>query len=238
MPLHEIFAATASSFIISPIMTIIDISIIKSQLQKEKISKSMIDNITFYSNNKKKFVFPLSVMNIVYCSTYCSANLTELWCRKNDIDYKIPTLMATSLINIISISYKDIIYSKLLKNKLVKFPIQSNLLLATRDMMTINAAFIWKKDLINYFDKYMMHNKSEFIVSIFLPISIQFVSTPIHILAIDIYENPNSTIRERYKNIKFCYKSILLGRILRTIPAFGVGGFINDMLKPINNSCL
>jgi hypothetical protein len=127
------------------------------------------------------------------------------------------------------------IYSKLLKNKLVKFPIQSNLLLATRDMMTINSAFIWKKDLINYFDKYMMHNKSEFIASIILPIGIQFFSTPIHILAIDMYEKPNATIIERCKNIKLCYKSILFGRIIRTIPAFGVGGFINDMLRPINN---
>jgi hypothetical protein len=109
------------------------------------------------------------------------------------------------------------VYSKLLKNKLLKFPLQSNILLATRDIMTINAAFIWKKDLINYFDKYMMHNKSEFIASIILPITIQFFSTPIHILAIDKYENPKSTIIERIKNINACYRSILFGRIIRTI---------------------
>jgi hypothetical protein len=235
MPFHEIFAGIASSFIISPIMSIIDISIIKSQLNKEKISKSITDNITFYSNNKQKFIRPVYVMNIVYSSTYCTANLTELYCKKNNIDYKIPTLITTSIINILTISYKDIIYSKLLKNKLTKFPIQSKLLLATRDMMTINAAFIWKKDLINHFDKYIMHNKSEFIVSILLPLSIQFISTPIHILAIDIYEKPNSTIIERCKNIKLLYRSILFGRIIRTIPAFGIGGFINDMLRPINN---
>jgi hypothetical protein len=235
MPLHEIFAGVTTSFIISPLMTIIDISIIKSQLHKEKIGKSITENITFYSNNKTKFIRPVSVMNFVYSSTYCTANLTELYCKKNNIDYKIPTLIATSFINIITISYKDMVYSKLLKNKLLKFPLQSNILLATRDIMTINAAFIWKKDLINYFDKYMMHNKSEFIASIILPITIQFFSTPIHILAIDKYENPKSTIIERIKNINACYRSILFGRIIRTIPAFGIGGFINDMLRPINN---
>lgn len=231
MPFHEIFAGIASSFIISPIMTIIDISIIKSQLHKERLSKSITDNITFYSNNKQNFIRPLSVMNIVYSSTYCTANLTELYCKNKNIDYRLPTLIATSFVNIVTISYKDIVYSKLLKNKLVAFPLQSKILLAARDITTINAVFILKKDLINYFDRYMMHNKSEFIASIILPITIQFVSTPIHILAIDVYEKPKSTILERYKNIKLCYRSILFGRIIRTIPAFGVCGFINDRLR-------
>jgi hypothetical protein len=235
MPFHEIFAGVTSSFIISPIMSIIDISILKSQLQKEKIGKSIVNNITFYSNNKPKFIKPLLVMNMVYCSTYCTANLTELYCKKNDIDYKLPTLFATSFINILTISYKDMIYSKLLKNTLVKFPLTSNFLLATRDIMTINACFIWKKDLINYLDKYIMHNKSEIISSIVVPSTIQIISTPIHILAIDIYEKPYSNVVERLKNIKLCYKSVLFGRIFRAIPAFGIGSFINDMLRPINN---
>jgi hypothetical protein len=235
MQFHEIFAGFTSSFIISPTMSIIDISIIKSQLHKEKISKSIVDNITFYSNNKVKFIKPLIIMNIVYSSTYCTANLTELYCKKNNIDYKLPTLLATSLINIFTISYKDMIYSKLLKNELIKFPLKSKFLLAIRDIMTINACFIWKKDLINYLDKYIMHNKSEIISSIILPSTIQIISTPIHILAIDIYEKPYSNAIERLKNIKLCYKNVLFGRILRSIPAFGIGSFINDMLRPINN---
>jgi predicted nucleic-acid-binding protein len=235
MPFHEIFAGVTSSFIISPIMSIIDISILRSQLQKEKISKSIVNNITFYSNNKSKFIKPLVLMNVVYCSTYCTANLTELYCKKNNIDYKLPTLFSTSFVNILTISYKDMIYSKLLKNTLVTIPLRSKFLLAMRDIMTINACFIWKKDLINYLDKYMMHNKSEIISSIFVPSTIQIISTPIHILAIDIYEKPYSNFVERLKNIKLCYKSVLFGRIFRAIPAFGIGSFINDMLRPINN---
>jgi hypothetical protein len=232
MPFNEIFAGVISSIIISPLMSIIDMSILKSQLQKEKFSKSLVDNISFYSNNKPKFIKPLLVMNMVYCSTYCTANLTELYCKKNNIDYKLPTLFTTSFINIFSISYKDMIYSKLLKNTLVKFPLKSNFLLAIRDIITINACFIWKKDLINYLDRYITHNKSEIISSIILPSSIQIISTPIHILAIDIYEKPYSNAIERLKNIKNCYKSVLFGRILRAIPAFGIGSFINDMLRP------
>jgi hypothetical protein len=39
-----------------------------------------------------------------------------------------------------------------------------------------------------------MHNKSEIISSIVVPSTIQIISIPIHILAIDIYENPYSNI--------------------------------------------
>ena len=235
MPLHELFAGITTSFIISPIMSIIDISIIKSQLHKENIGKSLSQNITYYSKNKYKFIRPLFVMNIVYSSTYCTANLTEHYCKKNNIDYKLPTLFLTSFVNIVSISYKDMYYSKLLNKNITKFHIGSNLLLGLRDVITINACFIWKKDLINYLDRYMMHNKSEILASFILPSSIQFISTPIHILAIDINENPKSNIIDRVKNIKYCYKSVLFGRIFRAIPAFCIGSFINDMLRPINN---
>lgn len=237
MPLHELFSGITTSLIISPIMSIIDLSIIKSQLHKQNIGKSISDNIIFYSKNKINFIKPLAVMNIVYSSTYCTANLTEYYCKKNDIDYKLPTIFFTSFINIITISYKDMYYSKLLNKKLTKFPMSSNLLLGIRDrdVMTINACFIWKKDLINYLDNFMMHNKSEILASFILPSAIQIVSTPIHIIAIDLYENPKSTLNNRFNNIKYCYKSILFGRILRAIPAFCLGGFINDMLRPINN---
>jgi len=102
-------------------------------------------------------------------------------------------------------------------------------------LVHLYACFIWKKDLINYLDKYMMHNKSEIISSIVVPSTIQIISTPLHILAIDVYEKPYSNVVERFKNINLFYKSVLFGRIFRAIPAFGIGSFINDMLRPINN---
>jgi hypothetical protein len=232
MVFHELFAGVTSSLLISPIMSILDISIIKSQLQKEKLSKSLTDNVSYYANNKRSFLKPFQTMNLVYSATYCTANVTELLCKKMNIDYRLPTLMATSTANILTIMYKDIQYSKLLKKKDVRFPLTSNMLFAVRDMSTIMTCFIWKKDVINYMDKYMMHNKSEIIASVLMPCLVQITSTPLHILAIDMYENPNQKFSERLKNIPTVYRSVLMGRMMRAFPAFGLGGFINDMLRP------
>ena len=233
MPFHEIFAGIASSVIISPVMTLIDMSIIRSQMNRQSISKSFVSNITFYSVNKSKIWRPVSIIFGVYSATYCTANLTELFCHSVEIDHKIPTLLMTSLVNIIAINYKDITYSKMLQNQLMKFSWKSKLLFASRDILTITSCFVWKKDMISYLDKYMMHNKSVIISSLVLPSFIQVFSTPIHILAVDIYQNPNITIRSRWKNIQKSYSSVLTGRIMRVIPAFCIGSFINDMLRPM-----
>lgn len=236
MVFHEVFAGVTSSLIISPIMTLIDISIIKSQLHKQTLSKSITENITFYSANKRSFLKPLVTMNTVYSTTYCTANLTELFCKKQGIDYKLPTLLATSAANILTIMYKDSTYSKLIKKQQsTKFPIKSNMLFAVRDMSTIMTCFIWKKDVVSYMDRYMAHNKSEVLASIFMPSLIQVFSTPLHILAIDIYEHPKHSLKERIQRIPSIYRSVLLGRVIRAVPAFGIGGFINDMLRPVRD---
>ena len=118
-------------------MAFLDMSILKSQIHKEKLSQALVSNFNHYTSNKKSFIKPFGIMNVVYMSTYCTANLTELACKKINIDYRIPTLLTTSLVNIGTIMYKDMEYAKLLKNSKKQFPLQSNLLFALRDMSTI-----------------------------------------------------------------------------------------------------
>jgi len=235
MPLYEIFCGFTSSLVITPIMTIIDSSIIKSQINKIDFTKSLGTTTKDFLLNKKKYTRPLGIMFFVYSSTYTTANLVELYCKKNNIDYKIPTIICTSIVNIISISYKDKEYSKIFNTTHNKFPKISYGLFALRDTLTITSSFVFKNDMVEILNKYMPKNTADFISSITLPISSQIISTPIHILSIDIYQRPNISFDERIKNIICSYKSICKGRILRVIPAFCIGGFINDMLRDRNH---
>lgn len=212
-------------------MTLIDISIIKSQLNKINFKQSLIETTNDYSNKKIKFHRPFGIMLFVYSSTYSTANIVELYCKNNQIDYKIPTLICTSIVNISAIGYKDKEYSKIFNNKYNVFPKKSFGLFAIRDMLTISSSFIYKKDLIHILDKYMPHNSADFFASLTLPIFAQIISTPIHILAIDLYQRPNVQINERLVNIKNNYSNVCAGRVIRVIPAFCLGGFINDMLR-------
>ena len=50
-------------------------------------------------------------------------------------------------------------------------------------------------------------------------------------LAFDVFQTPQCSAIERVRRIRAGYSSVLMGRMLRTIPAFGLGGFMNDMLR-------
>lgn len=232
MPVYELTAALISSATVSPIMTIIDTSIIKSQFQKVGLVQACTDTIKDYTNGTIKFKRPLGIMTMVYGSTYATANLTELMCHKIGIDYRIPTLVATSIANVSSIAYKDREYAKIFNQTRMQFPKLSYGLFALRDSITIGASFILKKDAITYLEKYMSHNIADLVASFAVPMAAQVISTPIHILSIDLFQRPNDSVKQRLDHITKLYPSVCSGRIIRIIPAFAIGGFINDMIRP------
>lgn len=235
MPLYDIFCAFTSSLLISPLMTIIDVSIIRSQINKKRFNQSIIETTNDYLNKKIRFSKPFGIMLTAYTLTYSTANLIDLYCKKNNINSTMPLLFGTSFVNILTIGYKDKEYSKIFNNdKYLTFSKKSYLLFGIRDLITISSCFIFKKDLTNQINKYMPYNFADFISSVILPIIAQIISTPLHILSIDIYNNPNSNRLERIKNIKKMYHSVCIGRVIRVIPSFCIGGFINDMLRNRN----
>lgn len=231
MPLYEISCASISSLVVSPIMTIIDTAIIQSQIKKIQLKDAVVNTINDYSTKRMKFNRPFGIMFFVYSSTYATANLTNLACKKMNIDYKIPTLIATSLVNIAAISYKDKEYTKLFNQTRNSFPRASYGLFALRDMTTIASSFIFKNDVANELNTYMPHNIADFIASMTVPMAMQLVSTPIHILSIDLYQRPTALFKDRMLFIRQMYKSVCSGRVMRVIPAFCIGGFINDMTR-------
>lgn len=233
MPLYELFCGLSTSLIISPIMTLIDTSIIRTQIKNLKFRDSLIETSKDYLNRKICFRRPFNIMFLVYSSTYSTANFVEFFCKKNNIDYQFPVLFSTSIVNIFTIIYKDKEYTKIFHNKYNIFSKSSYGLFAIRDMLTILFTFTFKKNLITYLhDKNNIpYNTSDLMSSISLPIMAQTLSTPIHILAIDLHQRPKENIYNRFKNIKNLYIDVCIGRILRVIPAFCIGGFINDMLR-------
>jgi hypothetical protein len=134
--------------------------------------------------------------------------------------------------------YKDIQFSKLFhqsnqnKVNLKGSHFNSYSLFAIRDMMTISSEFILKPDLNRYLEnKYnISHNKADFISSMTLPIITQLFSTPIHILSINYLQKPEISFSQRLQHIKNIYYGVCIGRMIRVIPAFCIGGFMNDIL--------
>lgn len=223
---YDILSALVTSSFISPIVTFMDLNVIYSQVTNNNNKFEYLRKFVKSHNGIKSHF----VMYNVYASTYAVANTTSTYCKNNNIDYKIPTLLTTTTVNISMIAYKDQLYTKWILNSSRHFLIKSYALFGIRDSITIFSNFILKNDVIKYFERYMSTDKSNFCASIMVPTSAQLISTPLHILAIDLYQNPNNKLHERYDNIKNMYTNICRGRIIRVIPAFCLGGFINDAI--------
>ena len=61
--------------------------------------------------------------------------------------------------------------------------------------------------------------------------AVQFISTPLHLLGLDFYNNKQSTTPKRMGFIAREYAKSTLARIGRIGPAFGVGGVGNAYLR-------
>ncbi|KAL8434938.1 hypothetical protein ACSSS7_002787 [Eimeria intestinalis] len=70
-----------------------------------------------------------------------------------------------------------------------------------------------------------------FLSHLLSPVLIQFVSTPLHLLALDLYNRPPALAAQRLTWIAASYFPSLFARAARIIPAFGIGGFVNTKTR-------
>ncbi|KOS39358.1 hypothetical protein ACN38_g9790 [Penicillium nordicum] len=66
------------------------------------------------------------------------------------------------------------------------------------------------------------------IAQLAIPASIQLISTPIHLLGLDLYNRPQvMPTKDRINRVSRDWIGASLLRMCRIIPAFGIGGFVN-----------
>ncbi|POM67587.1 Hypothetical protein PHPALM_16384 [Phytophthora palmivora] len=56
------------------------------------------------------------------------------------------------------------------------------------------------------------------------PAAVQFLSTPLHLLGLDLYNNKGHTMTQRVSFVQREYVKSVLARVGRIGPAFGIGG--------------
>jgi len=232
----DFIAANVASGAILPIMSTIDMAIIRSQYGTISLKEAFKSQPRAFWADKSKSFAAFGIMFKTYKFTYLTANLTETFCKQQGIDHKLPTLAATSLVNMIAIAYKDNMYARMFQQSSIppeRLPTKYFISCAMRDGLTVSAAFVLKDTFRSYLESTcnFPHTQADLIASFTLPVSAQLFSTPIHIYALDILNRPEATLGDRWHLIQSKYSSICTGRILRIIPAFGIGGFLNDMVK-------
>jgi hypothetical protein len=116
-------------------------------------------------------------------------------------------------------------------------PLPSYALFTIRDCLTIFASFnvppllgpVISKSMGKELEKSL---NGQTIAQFLAPASIQLISTPLHLLGLDLYNRGDKLgFADRWQMIRKNWAISSVARICRIVPAFGIGGVVNQNLR-------
>jgi len=236
----DLISGFTAGFSVAPFVTIIDKGITQNASGANTLWKSI-------GVSTKSFVFKPAAFIVkpefrwifaVYFSTYSSANLISTFCTSYNINPDFPKFIGVSVVNLTMSISKDRAFARLFGTKTPeKVPMKSITIWCVRDCLTILCAFVIPPKMSSYMQRRfgMKKGKSDKISQIFCPVLLQVFSTPLHLLGLDIYNNRNSNLKNRISFIRREYVKSCCARMMRILPAFGLGGIANGIYREYFN---
>ena len=171
----------------------------------------------------------------VYSGTYIVANSIEAICERQSVSPHYPKFIGSSIANVTLSILKDKAFARMFGTGSPKeMSFTSMGLFAARDSMTILASFTLP-DIISkeFLQKKMKYSKSvgDTSAQLITPVAMQVLSTPLHLLGLNLYNSPSSLTSDRIAFIRQEYLKTTLARMSRIFPAYGVGGVINKKVR-------
>ncbi|KAI8984523.1 hypothetical protein BDF20DRAFT_860382 [Mycotypha africana] len=236
----DLFAAVSSAGMVAPFIAIVDRSIIENLNGKRKLMDGLKYGLRSFAS--QPFTFTTSrqfrIVLGLYSSTYLTANVVDTTCEQYNVDPTSSSLykfIATSAVNIVLCVAKDKVFTRMFGQGAARpFPKLSYLLFAARDSLTIAASFTAPSYIAGWLQRqqWTSTEKSANVVSqLVCPSAVQFISTPFHLYALDMYNRPSIALAARAQLVRSEYLKSSLARIARIGPAFGIGGVGNQFFR-------
>eukprot|EP00599_Poterioochromonas_sp_BG-1_P011516 CAMPEP_0173160088 /NCGR_PEP_ID=MMETSP1105-20130129/17584_1 /TAXON_ID=2985 /ORGANISM="Ochromonas sp., Strain BG-1" /LENGTH=268 /DNA_ID=CAMNT_0014078821 /DNA_START=92 /DNA_END=898 /DNA_ORIENTATION=- len=231
----ESAAAIISAASVAPAISIVDKAIV--------LVPSLINGVKTLFTNPVYFFKQPSFLFIwgVYSGTYIVANSIEAICERQHRSPFYPKFIGSSFANVSLSVLKDRAFARMFgKGDPRPMPVSSMGLFGVRDSMTILASF----SLPPIISKHM---QTKFGISTFTadtsaqlitPVSMQILSTPLHLFGLDLYNRSGVTTAERISFIRREYVKTTLARMARIFPAYGIGGVVNKYVRKSGNAML
>jgi hypothetical protein len=229
----DLIAALCSGTAVTPLVAIIDKSIIAHASGTEPLVQGLKKGLTSLFTQPHVFIKQKYVHLIwmVYVSTYVAANTIETTCVWMNQSWQFPKFLGTSITNISMSVYKDRQFTRMFGASAPKaLPLASYFLFFSRDAMTIGASFNIPTLLSAQMqDMGISTATANVSAQLITPCAVQFFSTPLHLTALDLYNRPLA--KDRLSFIAKNYIQTVSARLGRIFPAYGLGGVGNSWIK-------
>ncbi|KAF3039819.1 hypothetical protein E8E11_004028 [Didymella keratinophila] len=245
----DAIAAFAAGALVAPVITMIDKGIMENASGRNTLSESLKKSAREMLVKPHRFVGskPFVLVFSLYFGTYLTANTIDtVSSARTNTPYSsttagTPKFLATSTSNLALCLYKDNQFTQLFGSSGSKrpVPLPTFALFTVRDCLTIFASFNLPPIFAPKIEAYMGDELKKYVgaasVAQFVtPAAIQFVSTPLHLLGLDLYNRPGAAMGGKDGRVGQVVKNwakSALARIGRIIPAFGVGGVVNTKVR-------
>ena len=240
----DIGAACAAAFSVSPFIMTIDKAIVEASAGTTSLGRAMLRGVGSLLLRPHRVLLSPSYWMVagVYGCTYGAANLIDSVCERtldpaHEHSSKIhggAKLVGTTAANMGSGIAKDIMFAKMFGASGASGPVPraTTGLFALRDVCTIGAAFTIPNPLASLFvttnavpEKYARE-----VAQFASPVMMQVVCAPLHLLALDFYNVREISLSQRFTNVSAVLPPTFLVRMIRQLPAFGIGGVMNTSL--------
>ncbi|USW54203.1 hypothetical protein Slin15195_G075220 [Septoria linicola] len=236
--------AAAAGFLVAPIVSMVDKAIMENASGKRPLMQSIKASVSQLLFRPHAYVTskPFALILMVYGGTYLSANFLDTFksttrARPASSASAGPAkFAATSAANISLTMIKDSQFTKMYSTVAARpVPPVTFAFYALRDSMTIFASFNLPQmiapnlPLSETAEKYISRTSA---AQFLAPAGIQLLSTPLHLLGLDMYNrNGDTTMADRMRKVRTDWLKSSVARMCRIVPAFGFGGVVNNGLR-------
>jgi hypothetical protein len=251
----EVGCALAASFLVSPLVSIIDKAIVQEIAGVTQLLRSIEGACAQMVLHPRQFFSGLSfrLTSVVYFGTYAVANCSEAaldyYKVKEEKARKTWKVSLASTANVGLLAWRDSVFVRTFTAAsppdkaggettaaaVRKTPLRTLGLFAARDTVTMISTFYAAPKAAEYLTVQHDVNKEVANIStaLLVPVLSQFLTAPIHIHALDFYTRPQSTAQERWNMIRGELWKVCLARGLRIFPAFGIGSYSNNKFREL-----
>ncbi|TPX72759.1 hypothetical protein SpCBS45565_g00154 [Spizellomyces sp. 'palustris'] len=237
---HTLAAEAASAFasagLVAPIITIIDSAIFRNASGTEPLFAGLASGARTFVTRPFHFIRQPACLFMfgVYAGTYLTANTIQSVCDYEGWDWFYPKFVGTSIANVGLCVAKDVCFTRWFgSGKARPVPWSSFALYTSRDCLTIFASFNLPAILSQKMTTSWGIDKrpADIAAQLLTPCAVQFISTPMHLLGMDLYNRPAAQASERGAFIAREYGKSTSARIGRIFAAFGIGGVANQYFR-------
>lgn len=199
------------------------------------------------------FSRPTSLILLLYAGTYLTANVVDTFSSTvlrpasstaSSVSAGPAKFAASSAANVALCIYKDRAFVRMFAAAATPprpLPLPCYALFALRDSITIFASFNLPPLLGPALDARLAAARldgfftGQTAAQFLAPAAVQLLSTPIHLLGLDLYNRPRAPAgpswRDRAARVRANWLVSAAARVCRIVPAFGVGGVVNTKMR-------